>query len=115
MWFRGFLLGSAVLDRHGLPVGRVEATYPYDGSDPEFAVMRVGRFGDRTFVPLQSARTVDGVVQVPYSREDIQDAPTLDRARYEDDAAMDARTYWGTHRAEYGLFDFEAIAALRDR
>jgi hypothetical protein len=113
MWIRGSFLGLTVLDREGNPVGQIEETYPYDGSSPEFAILRLGRFGGRALVSLHAARRLFGVVQVPYSLPDMEAAPTLDGGRYMDDQIWAARAYWGTYRPEYGI-DYDRVAASRD-
>ena len=124
MWIRGSFLGLTVLDRDGEAVGRIEETYPCDGSSPELAVIRAGRFGGRSLVALHGARRIplpppghprgpEECIQVPYSREDIVAAPTLDGGRYMDDQIWAARAYWGTHRPEYEV-GYDRIAADRD-
>lgn len=93
MWMRS-LLGKTVLDLEGAPAGRVVDTYPTDGSSPELAVVRVGRFGAKVLVSLNGVRAVPGGLQFPYTRIEIEDAPSTESARYEDERLSIARGYW---------------------
>ena len=111
MWFRGTLLGTSVLDRDGRLVGTVESTRPSDGSEAEFAVVRVG-FGTRVLVPVAGARVLDRVAQFPYTADAMAAAPGPDGARWEEDAVLDARAYWGMHRPEFERIAYETISAV---
>lgn len=106
MWFLGNLLGSSVLDREGRIAGSVESTRPADGSDPEFAVVRLG-FATRVLVPVAGVRMVGGIVQFPYAADEMLAAPGPDGARYDDDALLEARAYWGMHRPEFDRLAIE--------
>lgn len=97
---RGALRGLPVLDAGGRVTGRVELTYPLDGGAPEFAIVRVRRFGRRVMVPLEGAVRADGVLTVPYARDDLEDAPALDASRYFDDALSRTRGYWSLVEGE---------------
>jgi hypothetical protein len=97
MWIRGSLLGLTVLDLEGLPAGRVEDTYPCDGSCPEFAVVRLGRFGDKVLVSLAWTMATEDGLQVPYTRQEIEDAPSSESARYQFERVSLARAYWSMH------------------
>ena len=115
MWITRSPLGLTAVDRMGHLAGRIEGTLPSDGSNPEFALVRLGgRFAGRTPVPLRCALRYDATLQFPYDREDMRDAPTVESARFEEDQILSARTYWGTHRPEAGRISFDAIAAGRD-
>lgn len=99
MWIRGSLLGLTVMDLEGAPAGRVTDTYPCDGSSPEFAVVRLGRFGAKVLVSLEGVVTVPGGLQVPYTRTEIEDAPSTEAARYQDERVSIARGYWSMQDA----------------
>lgn len=107
MWFRGNLLGASVLDRDGRMAGTVESTRPSDGSDAEFAVVRMG-FGRRVMVPVAGARVLDRVAQFPYAADAMAAAPGPDGVRFDDDALDDARAYWGMHRPEFDRIAYES-------
>ena len=89
-------LGLTVVDDAGHIAGRVEGSYPYDGSHYEFAVVRLGhgRFGERRLVPLEGAVRYDDTLQVPYSFAEMDGAPPADRTRFGVDQADEARAYW---------------------
>lgn len=94
MWIKGSLLGLTVMDLEGSPAGQVTDTYPCDGSSPEFAVVRIGRYGQKVLVSLERSRKVADRLQVPYTRAEIEDAPTTEAARYQDERVSIARAYW---------------------
>ena len=95
MWIRGSVLGLPVVDRDGEIVGRVTGTLPLDGSDPEFALVSTGRFGGRIAVPLDGSEIRAGMIlQVPYPRWEVEDAPSLDGGRFEYEQIGRARSYW---------------------
>jgi hypothetical protein len=89
-------LGLTVVDIAGNIAGRVEDTYPYDGCQYEFAVVRLGhgRFGECRLVPLRGAVRYDDTLQVPYTFAEMEAAPSTERARFGPDQADDARAYW---------------------
>ena len=108
-------VGLTAVDLVGGVAGRIEGTYPYDGSNPEFALVRMGgRFGDHRLVPLRAALRYDETLQFPYTQADMFDAPRVESARFAEDQALAARSYWGTHRADFRPLDFKAVAATRD-
>jgi hypothetical protein len=88
------LRGLPVLDLDGRPAGTVLSTYPFDGCTPEFALVRVGRFGSRVLVPLVGSARTDDALRVPFDRAALEDAPSLDNVRYLDDAVSRTRGYW---------------------
>jgi hypothetical protein len=94
MWIKGSLLGLTVLDLEGSPAGRVIDTYPCDGSSPEFAVVRLGHFGEKVLVSLEACARVEEGIQVPYTRIEIEDAPSTESARYQYERVSIARAYW---------------------
>lgn len=94
MWIKGGLLGQTVLDLTGSPSGQIIDTYPCDGSSPEFVVVRLGRFGEKVLVSLDSALRREDGLQVPYTRGEIEDAPTTESARYQYERVSIARAYW---------------------
>lgn len=89
-------LGLIALDLTGDVVGRVEATYPYDGSDPEFAVVRLARgpLGQTRMIPLKGSVRYSECLQFAYTVAEIEDAPAPDNARWGIDQADLARAYW---------------------
>lgn len=93
-WTSGATRRLPVHDTDDRRIGTVESTYPMDGSSPEFAIVRVGRFGRRVLVPFDRLELADDVLRVPFSRHQLEDAPWIDQARYLDDAVSQSRGYW---------------------
>jgi hypothetical protein len=76
---RGWV-GSRLDEISGAPVGRIEGIY-VDGrsGEPEWLVVRRGRFGSRCFVPAREAVDAVGHVWVPWDRATIRRAPDAER------------------------------------
>ena len=109
--------GLIVLDAQARVVGRVEGSFPLDGgNDPDFAVVRMRRFGsDKKLLPVGAARVHPGAIQVPYSADRIADAPVYDDTRAHYDQAAWARSYWGEHADDdVARLGYRRMAALRD-
>ena len=89
-------LGLVAIDLTGDVAGRIEATYPYDGSSPEFAVVRLARgpMGQTRMVPIHGAVYYADCVQFPYTLDEIMEAPSPDTARWGIEQAELARAYW---------------------
>ncbi len=68
---------STVYSADGDKVGTIGEIYPDDHSgDPTFATVRTGLFGtSETFVPLGEASLQGGDLHVPYSKDQVKDAP----------------------------------------
>jgi len=97
MWFfpRTSPLGVLLVDCLEDTIGRIDGTWPLDGSgEPEFAMVRTGRFGETRLVPLAEARVVDGLLQVPFTRREVDDAPPLEMGRYLHEQVDRARAYY---------------------
>jgi hypothetical protein len=78
---RGWL-GGRLDDIGGQGVGRIEGVLvDADDGEPEWIVVRAGRFGHRTLVPARHAVGAAGRVWVPYSREAIRRTPRGDGGR----------------------------------
>jgi hypothetical protein len=89
-------LGLIAVDQAGVVAGRIEGTVPHDGSDPEFAIVRLvrGRFAGARLVPLAGSRRNDCVLQFPVRYADIQEAPDTERTRWLYEQVAEARAYW---------------------
>ena len=96
MWFHtGSPLGLLLVDIDEETIGRIDGTWPLDGSgEPEFAIVRTGRFGQSRLVPLAAVRIVDGLLQVPYTRLEVDDAPQIELGRYLLEQVDRARAYY---------------------
>jgi uncharacterized protein (TIGR02271 family) len=72
--------GSNVLDSEGNKIGSIGQLYLDDRTeDPSWATVKTGLFGtSESFIPLAEA-TVDGDdIRVPYTKDQVKDAPRLD-------------------------------------
>jgi hypothetical protein len=108
VWRTANLLGRLLVDRNADTIGRIDGTWPLDGGgEPEFALVRTGRFGDTHPVPLADVELVDGLLQVPFTRREVEDGPALEMGRYLHEQVDRARVhyllevdvppaYWGT-------------------
>ncbi|MFH9423391.1 PRC and DUF2382 domain-containing protein [Streptomyces sp. NPDC017529] len=74
------LTGMNVVDPEGTKVGSVQQVYRDDATNaPEWITVRTGLFGMKeTFVPLAGGRRVGDELQVPYTKDQIKDAPRID-------------------------------------
>lgn len=89
-------LGLVAVDITGAVAGRVEGTYPLDGSEPEFAMIRLirGSFGPMRMVPLEGTVAFDECLQFPYTFSEMDDAPNPEESRWEYESVDRARAYW---------------------
>lgn len=72
--------GQEVVDRGGERIGKLEEIYldRHSGA-PEFACVKTGLFGRRlTFVPLAEATPNEDAIQVPYEKDLVKDAPSVE-------------------------------------
>jgi hypothetical protein len=92
---RSVLLGLTVSDREGGEIGTVVDTWPFDGGgEPELAVLRLGRMGDRRMVPVAELRRFGGGLRLPYERWQVEDSPRLSEGRYGAEDPYRAQSYW---------------------
>jgi uncharacterized protein (TIGR02271 family) len=72
--------GREVVDSSGDKIGTLEEIYlDTDSGQPEWATVTTGLFGTKqTFVPLVDAEPSGGKVTVPYSKDQVKDAPSVD-------------------------------------
>jgi hypothetical protein len=77
----GQLVGSQLVDSGQQRIGKVGQVFLDDEtSTPQWVTVHTGLFGAReSFVPLSGAQLVgDGDLQVPYSKDQVKDAPSVD-------------------------------------
>src|SRR3954465_9064469 len=69
--------GKNALDADGNKIGTVEEVYlDADTDRPEWLAVKTGLFGSRiSFVPVAQASDDGGDVRVPYSKDQVKDAP----------------------------------------
>ena len=71
--------GRTVVDRDGDKIGRFDELYLDDSDRPAWGAVTTGLLGMRqTFVPLSEARADGDVLQVPFGKEMVKDAPSID-------------------------------------
>lgn len=72
--------GQKLVDANGDKIGKIEDIYiDNDTERPEWALVNTGLFGSRShFAPLRDA-TIEGEdLRVPYSKDKVKDAPSVD-------------------------------------
>jgi len=72
--------GQELLDNDGEKIGTIEEIYLDTDTDrPEWALVKTGLFGGKgTFVPLAQANPTGDGVQVPFEKDHVKDAPSID-------------------------------------
>jgi uncharacterized protein (TIGR02271 family) len=102
--------GRTMVDPAGDKLGTIDAIYLDDQTgQPEWATVTSGLFSARTaFVPLAQAQDTGGSVQVPYDKDQVKDAPSMeaDGQLSQDDEAELYRHYgldYSEHRSDSGL------------
>ncbi|MFG1695239.1 DUF2382 domain-containing protein [Nonomuraea sp. NPDC049309] len=97
------LLDCHVVGSDGQPIGKVGQVYLNDRSgEPEWVTVRTGFFGmKQTFVPLQDARRSGEELRVPFDKEMIKGAPSIDvDGRLSLDEEADLYSYYGMQPAD---------------
>ena len=102
--------GRTMVDRDGDKLGRVEAIYLDDETgQPEWATVTRGLFSAKAaFVPLAQAQAMGDSVQVPYDKDQVKNAPSMeaDGQLSQDEEAELYRHYgldYSEHRSDSGL------------
>jgi uncharacterized protein (TIGR02271 family) len=102
--------GREVVSSDGDKIGTLEDIYlDTESGAPEWAAVTTGFFGTKqTFVPLAQAEPQGGRVTVPYSKDQVKDAPSIDPdgELSQDDEARLYRHYgleYSERRSDTGL------------
>jgi uncharacterized protein (TIGR02271 family) len=102
--------GRTMVDAAGDKLGTIDAIYLDDETgQPEWATVTTGLFGTRTtFVPLAQAQSMGDSVQVPYGKDQVKGAPTMqtDGSPSQDEEAELYRHYgldYSEQRSDSGL------------
>jgi uncharacterized protein (TIGR02271 family) len=103
--------GRDIIDAYGGKVGTVEQLYrDKDTEQPEWAAVRTGLFGTKlSFVPIQNAEPSGESMRVPFTKDQIKDAPRIDDANGELSQQEEAELYahygmsYGERRSDSGL------------
>lgn len=99
------LYSAEVVDQNGDKVGSVGQVYLDDHTGaPAWVTVKTGLFGtNETFVPLDAADVDNGQIQVPYEKDFIKDAPSMDADRHLDDPQQDELyRYYSLQGSGYG-------------
>jgi PRC-barrel domain len=92
---RHHLMGLGVLDSSGEEVGHVVDTWPDDGGwEVELVVVRLLRFGERRMLPVGEVRLRGGWLLAPFTRIQIEDAPTPEGGVHRAEDPYRAISYW---------------------
>jgi PRC-barrel domain protein len=73
--------GCAVVDRNGQKIGTFDEIYLDEGTnEPAWAAVKTGAFGLRRprVVPIAAAHPDGNSIRVPFTREQVKSAPTID-------------------------------------
>ena len=95
--------GRAMVDRDGAKLGTIDAIYLDDDTgQPEWATVTTGLFGTRTtFVPLAQAQAMGDSVQVPYQKDQVKDAPSMEaEAQLSQDEEAELYRHYGLNYTE---------------
>ena len=102
--------GRTMVDPAGDKLGTIAGIYLDDDTgQPEWATVTTGLFGSKqTFVPLTEAQAMGDSVQVPYDKDQVTDAHSMeaDGQLSQDDEAELYRHYgldYSDHRSDSGL------------
>jgi len=101
------LIGSTAYDSEGNKLGRIGQIYLDDRtSEPEWMTVATGLFGTKeTFVPLASATVEDSDVRVPYSKDQVKDAPNVDTSAEGHLSPEDEERLYAHYGMSYGSDD----------
>jgi uncharacterized protein (TIGR02271 family) len=102
--------GRTMVDPAGDKLGTIDAIYLDDETgQPEWATVASGLFSAKAaFVPLAQAQAMGDSVQVPYDKQQVTDAPSMeaDGSLSQDEEAQLYRHYgldYSEHRSDSGL------------
>jgi uncharacterized protein (TIGR02271 family) len=100
-----------LIDSYGSKVGRIQALFrDEDTEQPEWAAVRTGLFGTKlSFVPIQNPEPSGEELRVPFSKDQIKDAPRIDDSEGQLSQQEEAELYshygmsYGESRSDSGL------------
>ena len=103
--------GRELLDADGGKIGTIEALFrDEDTQQPEWAAVKTGMFGTKlSFVPIQGAEPKGEGLSVPFSKDQIKDAPKIDDSDGQLSQDEEAQLYehygmsYGENRSDTGL------------
>ena len=102
--------GNSAVDSDGEKIGTIEEIYmDAETGKPEWLAVTTGMFGSKvSFIPVAEASEANGDVQVPYDKQQVTDAPSMeaDGSLSQDEEAQLYRHYgldYNEHRSDSGL------------
>jgi uncharacterized protein (TIGR02271 family) len=95
-------------------IGKIDQIYlDRQTGEPKFVTVKTGLFGSKvSFVPIEQARDHDGHVEVPYTKDQVKDAPNID-ADGELSEAEEQRLY-EHYELSYSAYEGPDHESLRD-
>jgi uncharacterized protein (TIGR02271 family) len=89
------LMGATAYDQDGAKLGKIGQVYLDDASGrPEFITVNTGLFGtNESFVPVTEATLEEDSLRVPFSKDQVKDAPNVDVDGGHLDESEEARLY----------------------
>ncbi len=108
-------IGSDLYDSAGSKIGSIDQIYLDDRSGrPEWFTVSTGWFGTSTqFVPIAGTARHEGGLAVPYTTDQIKDAPAVDGDDHLDADAE--RRLYGHYGLDYDAVDHESAFGDRER
>jgi uncharacterized protein (TIGR02271 family) len=110
--------GRELIDKDGDKVGVIAGLYAHgETQGPSWAAVRTGRFGTKeTFVPIAAAQPAGERVRVPFAKDLIRDAPSVepdDELTPEQESAL--YSHYGVTYPSVGSEESDAAATGVDR
>ncbi len=99
-------------------IGKIDQIYvDRQSGEPTFVAVKTGFFGSNvSLVPIADAHAHEDHVQVPYSKDQIKDAPNVDAdAELSDTAEQQLYQHYGLSYAAYEGPDHESLRRRADR
>jgi sporulation protein YlmC with PRC-barrel domain len=95
----------AAVDAEGSRIGKISQVYLDDQTgQPAWLLVETGLFGTRnSFAPIDGARLEGELVVLTVSKDQVKDAPNIDRDAHLSDSELDAlRRYYSGHLGTAG-------------
>lgn len=99
----GDIIGTTAYSQDGDKIGKVGQVFLDDHtSEPQFATVNTGLFGTKeSYVPIAQATWADDRLTVPYTKDQVKDAPSVDLDGGHLDHAEEERL-WSHYGLTYG-------------
>jgi len=108
-------IGANLYDATGDKVGTIHQIFVDDRTgQPEWLTVSTGWFGTSTqFVPIAGTSRLEGGISVPYTKDQIKDAPSIDTDRHLD--AAEERRLYEHYGLSYDATDHQTAYGGRER